>query len=160
MSNADLLRRWYENLWTRGIESTIDEMIDDDFVAHGLGPDALRGPEALRAFYRSYRAAFPRIRVELTDVRESGDMVSARARVEVAKSDGAEPYTFEGATFVRMEGGRFVEGWNHFDFLALLMQMKVVPEDSMAIALAPAVPALDLPPAPDLPPVLDLPPVG
>ena len=62
------MRQWFENLWNKGDETTIDRMLHADGVVHGLPtPDGqpIRGPEAFKPFYRSFRTAFPDISIDI-----------------------------------------------------------------------------------------------
>ena len=139
MTSSDMIRRWFENLWNRGIEETIDEMMAPNIIVHGLGDAPVVGPEQFRTFYQTFRSAFPRVHVEIGNVWECGDTVVMQARVEVQRSTAEAPVAFSGAGITRVENGLFVESWNHFDFLGLLTGLNVVPADAMASALAPQV---------------------
>jgi len=135
MTNAELLTAWFENLWNRGDESTIDELAAPDLVGHGLGPSDIRDREGLRAFYRGFRAAFPSVRVDIQRATEAGDLATVLTQVEVISADGRGPFRFAGSCTARIVDGRIVEGWNYFDFLSLLTQMEAVRPDAMAAAL-------------------------
>ncbi len=141
MTGSDLVRHWFHNLWELGNESTIDECLAPGMVVRGLAEADLVGREQFRAFYRSFRAAFPTIRVNLERVLESGEFVTCLARAELYSADGRGPFRIYGSATVRVEDGMFVEGWNSWDFLSLLMQMGHVRPDAMAVALTePAIP--------------------
>jgi ketosteroid isomerase-like protein len=138
MTNTELVHAWFDNLWHRGVESTIDEILAPDIVAHGLGAEDLVGPDQFRAFYRAFRSAFPAVRVTLAHVLESGDYAVCQADVKVMAADGRGPFRFHGSVTFRIRDGQFVEGWNNFDFLSLLTGMGAVRPDAMATALATA----------------------
>ena len=140
MTKSELVRRWFDTVWNRGVESGIHEMLAPNVVLHDLGDADLLGPDQFHEFYRGFRAAFPSVQVTLDQVLESGDYVVCRAHVDVTTADGRGPFGFDGTCTARVENGRFVEGWNHFDFLGLLTRMGVVPADAMAKALAPPTP--------------------
>ena len=36
MTKSELVHKWFDNLWHQGIESTIDDLLASDAVAHGL----------------------------------------------------------------------------------------------------------------------------
>lgn len=137
MTKSELIQTWFERLWHQGDESTIDDMLAPNSRLHGLGED-LVGPDAFRAFYRQFRSAFPEVRVTLTDSIETEDQAFAQASVEVMAANGDGPYTFHGSVRVRVQDGRFVEGWNNFDFLSLVAGMGLVPQDVMTTALTSA----------------------
>jgi hypothetical protein len=136
MTKTELVHAWFDNLWNRGIESTIDEILAPDFVAHGLGEGDLVGRDQFHGFYRAFRSSFPSVRVTLPLVVESDDYATCQAIVEVLAASGPGPFQFHGSCTVRISDGQFVEGWNNFDFLSLLTNMGVVRPDAMTQALA------------------------
>jgi limonene-1,2-epoxide hydrolase len=138
MTNAQIMQAWFENLWSRAIESTIDELLAPDAVVHGLGAEAVVGRAQFHEFYRQFRAAFPTVRVTIERVLESGDHATAHARVEVTTQDGRGPLPFIGSCTIRVLDDQIVEGWNYFDFLTLLVHLGAVPADAMPRALAAA----------------------
>jgi hypothetical protein len=135
MTGSQATQRWFDRLWNGGIESTIDEMLAPEMVAHGLGPQPVRGPDEFHAFYRTFRSAFPSVRVTIEQLLETDDHVTCRMHVDVIAADGRGPFRFEGTTVTRWRNERLVEGWNYFDFLGLLTQMGAVPETAMGDAL-------------------------
>lgn len=132
-SNADLTYRWFEELWNKDNEGTIDEMMVPDVVAHGLGPDFV-GREQFRSFYRQFREPFSSIQLTLDRVVEADDETAYRGHADAVTRRG-EKVVFDGAGFIRFEGGRIVEGWNYWDFLALAIQTRVVHATVMEDAL-------------------------
>ncbi|HJU75654.1 MAG TPA: nuclear transport factor 2 family protein [Gemmatimonadaceae bacterium] len=138
MTKTELVHKWFEDLWEKGIESTIDEMLAPDMVAHGLAAGDLVGRDAFRSFYRAYRAAFPTVRVNVHHVLESGDYATSLVDVQVTAADGRGPLRLAGSSTVRVRDGQLVEGWNYFDFLTLLIGMGVVAPDVMETALTSA----------------------
>ena len=133
--NKALVRRWFEEVWNKGRAEAIDEMFAEDGVAHGLAGDAgsLRGPAGFRPFHRSFRDAFPDIRVTVEDVIAEGDKVAALCSVQA--THGGDTLGFAatgraveigGMTFARVRDGKIVEAWNNFDFMALFVQIDAV----------------------------------
>jgi steroid delta-isomerase-like uncharacterized protein len=126
-----LLRRWFDEVWTKGRAEAIDEMLASDAVVHGLGSDMR--PASFKAFHSAYRNAFPEITIQIDDIVAEGNMVAARwSGTGTHQGDGLGfPATgrtvhFTGMIFVRVERGKLVEGWNNFDQLGLLQQLGVV----------------------------------
>jgi steroid delta-isomerase-like uncharacterized protein len=153
--NAVLIRRWFEEVWNKGREEAIDEMFDEEGVAHGLaGPagEALRGPVGFKPFFRSFREAFPEIEVVVEDTVTEGDKVAARCTVRgLHRGDTLgfkathSPVEFTGIAIVRISGGKIAEAWNNFDFMSMYQQLGALRLD---VAPAPpdpddALPALD-----------------
>jgi hypothetical protein len=52
-----LIRQWFEDLWNRGDESTIDRFLAPNVRAHGLSAadQPLIGRDTFRGFYRQFR---------------------------------------------------------------------------------------------------------
>jgi predicted ester cyclase len=135
--NKALLRRWFQEVWNEGKETTIDELFIPDGVAHGLSKESgkqLQGPAAFKPFWRAFRSAFPDIRVTVEELIAEGDLAVARCIVRGAHTGhglGFAPthcsVEFSGVTIIRVRDGKIVEGWNNFDFLALYQQIGLIP---------------------------------
>ena len=134
--NVALVRRWFEEVWNRGRADAIDEMFDEEGVAHGLtdeGGAELRGPAHFRVFHQRFREAFPGVEVVVDDAISDGEKVAARCTVR-ARHEGdtlgfratRRPVEFTGMTFARVRGGKIVEAWNNFDFMSMFEQLGVL----------------------------------
>jgi len=131
-----VVRSWFEELWNQGNEDAIERLFAANGIAHGLpSPDgqALRGPEAYRPFYRSFREAFPDVRVVVVRTVTEGELVTAHCHVtgthrgdSLGKASG-KPVDFWGMTMVRVRDGQIVEAWNNFDFLSFYQQIGMLP---------------------------------
>ena len=129
--NKALARRWFEEVWNHGRTSTIDEMLEANAVVRGLGAD-LVGPAAFKSFHAAYREAFPDVRLQVDAIVEENGVLAVRwsgGGTHQGDSLGfaatGRPVRFSGVTFMRVEGGKFVEGWNVFDQLGMLQQLGV-----------------------------------
>ena len=128
-----VLHRWFEEVWNQGRESTIDELLANGAVAHGLiGPDGqpVKDVAGFKPFYRHFRAAFPNIRIAIEDTLLDGDKVAARCVVTathtgpgVMASPTGKDVSITGMCIVRVIDGKIVESWNNFDFLSLYKQL-------------------------------------
>lgn len=130
--NKKVLRRWFDEVWNKGYADVIEELFDENGIAHGLSDDPLnpiKGPSGYRPFYAVFREAFPNIEVVIEDMVAEGDKVAARCSVR-GKHEGnfmgaaatQAPVEFDGITIVRIENGKIVEAWNNFDFMTLYKQ--------------------------------------
>ncbi|HEX6719216.1 MAG TPA: ester cyclase [Pyrinomonadaceae bacterium] len=131
--NKQLVRRWFEEVWNKGRADAIDEMFDENGIAHGLSDDPvkpIKGPENFKPFHAMFREAFPNMKIVIEDMVAEGDKVTARCSVR-GKHEGnfrgiaatQSPIDFTGMTIVRIAGGKIVEAWNNFDFTNLNKQV-------------------------------------
>lgn len=138
---ADVMRTWFEEVWNQGREATIDRLLAPDAMAHGLPGGDMRGPDAFRSVFRTFRGAFPDIRIVVDRTVTEGDLVAVYCRVtgtHTGPSLGIPPtgrrVDFDGAVFARVTEGILREGWNCFDFLTMYQQLGVVAANPGAAA--------------------------
>ena len=135
-ANKALVRRWFDEVWTRGRAEAIDEMFAADGIAHGLSDEAgnpLRGPADFKPFHEIFRGAFPDIEVVVEDVIAEGDKVAARCSVRARHSGdhlgvaaSNAPVDFTGMTIARVRDGKIIEAWNNFDFMRMNKQIGAI----------------------------------
>ena len=158
--NKAILRRWFEEVWNEGRGEAIDELFDEDGVAHGLAGDGggeLRGPAGYKPFFRRFRDAFPDIEIVVEDIIAEGDRVAARCTVRGRhQSDSLgfaatnQPVEFDGICIVRIRDGKIVEAWNNFDFMAMFVQIGAVHFNALDDAADAAPPAEESGPLPSM----------
>ena len=131
--NKQLVRRWFEEVWNKGRADAIDEMFDENGIAHGLSDDAanpIKGPRNFKPFHTTFREAFPNMIIVVEDLIAEGDKVVARCSVR-GKHEGTfleraatqSPVEFTGMAIVRIQHRKIVEAWNNFDFMTLHRQV-------------------------------------
>ena len=136
MSNKEIIRRWFEEVWNSGKEETIDELFAADGIAHGLADEndgPIIGPEGYKPLFRNLKDSFPDITVRVEDIIEEGETVAARC-VVAGKHAGSnlgieatqKNVRFTGMTFVKIKDGQIIEAWNNFDFMNMLQQIDAV----------------------------------
>jgi len=133
--NKILVRRGVEEVWNRGNFAVVDELTASDVVVHSSPPsDELYGPEGIKQFYATLRAAFPDIHFTIEDQISEGDRVVTRwtARAtHIHEYHGVPPtgkkYMMTGVDIDRIVNGKVVECWPIADELSLLQQLGVVP---------------------------------
>lgn len=129
--NADLIRRWFDEVWNQGRADAIDELLAPDATIHGLAPGDMTGPQAFRAFHSALHVNFSKIHVRVEKTVEDGDDVSAWCRVTATHRDSGKAVAFTGAVLMVVGSGRFQEGWNNWDFLGLLTQLGAVDAETV-----------------------------
>ena len=131
--NVDLVRRWFKEVWNEGSSKTIYELMAPN--ATGIGQElhggVIRGPAEFEALWKRLHGAFPNIKITIEDAFGAENKVVARwsAVMTHTGDDLGTPATgkqvrITGTTIVRIENGKIVEGWDNWDQLALMEQLK------------------------------------
>ena len=130
--NKTLVRRWFEQVWNKGRAESIDELLSERSVVHGLGTD-LHGPAGFKPFHAAYRDAFPDLALQIEHMLADDDLVAVHWTATATHGGGGLGFaatgkrvSFSGMTLIRVEGNKLIEGWNSFDQLGLLQQLGVV----------------------------------
>ena len=128
-----LLHRWFDEVWNQKREDAIDEMMAEDVVVHGLGPEPIVGRENFKPFFRSFSSAFPDIQVTVEDALTDGNRMSCRCTVRGTHTGEGlgfpptnQPVEFTGGGMCIVEDGKFKEVWNEFDFMKMNTQMGIL----------------------------------
>ena len=131
-----VLHRWFDEVWNQKRTDTIDELMSEDTIHHGLaGPDGVEvtGLAAFKDFHSKFLAAFPDLHIEVGDVISDGDKMAVRCTVTGTHSGeglGFAPTNqrveFTGSGICTYRDGKFVEVWNEFDFMKMHTQMNTV----------------------------------
>ena len=132
MSNKQLVRRWFDDVWNRRDASAIGRMFAKDGVAHGLGADGqdLIGPDGFRSFHQAFLSGFADLQIVIEDLVEEDDRVAARWRASgtlTGHGMGTPPtgkrMSVTGMSIIRAQNGQIVEAWNNFDVLGMHQQL-------------------------------------
>jgi|SRR5262245_11509245 len=128
-----VIRQWFKEVWNERNEDAIQRLMAPHAVAHGLGPEPIRGPEGFKPFWRAFHGAFSDLHIDVTHTLTEGDMVVAHCHVTgrhtgdtLGVPPTGNPVDFWGFTRGRIVDGQVVEGWNTFDFLSFYQQLGVV----------------------------------
>ena len=127
-----MTRRWFEEVWNKGREEAIDELLAADGVAHGLTDDGhdLPGPAEFRKFYRQFRSGIADVRITVDQVIGEGDTTAVRfTAYGTHGGDGlgvkatGRTVRVTGMCMMRWKDGRIAQGWNEFDAAGLMRQI-------------------------------------
>ncbi|HET6247980.1 MAG TPA: ester cyclase [Tepidisphaeraceae bacterium] len=130
-SNSDLTRRWFDEVWNKGRDAAIDEMLANDSIVHGLDgtPGGRPAKESFREFWTAVRAGLSDIHMDVDEVVAAGNSTAARFTFTANHSG---PYLGAAATgkqvrstgmaFLHWRDGKIIEGWNEHDALGLTIQ--------------------------------------
>jgi steroid delta-isomerase-like uncharacterized protein len=122
--------RWFEEVWNKGNRAAIAEMLAPGAVLHEGDTDSV-GPEGFYRFYDRLNAAFSDIHVVVHDTIAEGDRVCVRWTCSCKHTgDGLDmPPTqrtvhVTGISIFRIANGRLLEGWQNWDMLGMLEQIR------------------------------------
>ncbi len=132
--NKAIVRRALEEPW-KGDLDVIDELVASDYVGHDPAmPEPLDGPEGVKEFISTYRAAFPDARVRVEEQLAEGDLVATRwsgRGTHEGELMGIEAtgrrVSVSGLTISRLEGGKIIEEFQNWDTVGMLQQLDAIP---------------------------------
>jgi steroid delta-isomerase-like uncharacterized protein len=133
--NKATVRRWSEELWSRGDLAVADEIISPDYVRHDPGdPFPARGPEDVRRIVTMLRSMLPDLTIEVNEIVAEGDMVASRYTATATDTRGymGRPPTGKrirtsAMQMFRLADGKIVESWAVRDDLGTLQQLGHLP---------------------------------
>ncbi len=113
----------------------LPQLCTQDYVYHGPGGLELEGIDQLRGMIEGYFTAFPDMHMEVEQRVVEGNLISTRWRV-TGTHDGpldgieatGEKIDISGQLIMRFEGTKIAEEWEVFDQLAMLKQIRSIPE--------------------------------
>jgi predicted ester cyclase len=128
---AERISAIYLESRNRGDLGLLDAIFDPNVVVHDCGvPEALRGLETLKAFYRQSHEGMPDLRFELGDPIVDGDRMALRwtaCGTHTGTLRGLPPtgraMRFSGTVIDRVVDERIVEEWVDYDTAAVLLQL-------------------------------------
>ena len=133
--NAEIGRRYFEEVWNRGNVAALDALLTPDYINHTPStPNPPPGPEGLKPIVLAIRHAFPDLHFVIDDVVATSDTVVLRVTMTgTHKGDffGVAPtgrrVSANQINIERIRDGRIAEHWRVTDELTLMRQLGVVP---------------------------------
>ncbi len=133
--NKTIAERFNEDVWGRGDEAALEELLAPDFVDHDALPGQSPGREGHKQILAAFRSAFPDLQVATEDIIAEGDKVVSRwtARgTHQGELMGIAPtgkeVTIKGIDVLRIAEGRIVERWAESNDLEMMQQLGAIPE--------------------------------
>jgi predicted SnoaL-like aldol condensation-catalyzing enzyme len=117
-----LLIRWFEEVWNQSRRETIFHLIAPGAVIHD-GANERRGPEEFARFYDDLRAQFSDFRITPVVALAEGNLACLHWSASFRHTATGKPVKITGTSVVRVEEGRFVEGWQNWDAASLAAQL-------------------------------------
>ena len=133
--NKAIVRRWFEELFSRGNLEVVEEIISPEYVLHDPGfPKDIRGTEGFKQFITALRTAFPDLHSTLEDVMAAeGSKVVTRdtwGGTNQGTFLGFPPTNRQvralGIDIFRIADGKIVEQWASPHLLGAAVRLGVV----------------------------------
>jgi steroid delta-isomerase-like uncharacterized protein len=132
--NRALIKRFYDEGWNANNLDVYDELVTDDFVDHQALPGLPPGRDGFKGLNAMFRAAFPDVWVDISEVVAEDDKVGCRWR-STGTHEGdlfgipatGKKVDVTATVFYRVEDGRLAEGWINRDDVGLMRQLGVIP---------------------------------
>ena len=132
--NKALVRRFYDEIFTKKNANAIDEICSPDFVDRNPMPGQSPGRQGMKDVFGGFLHAFPDMAVTIEEMIAERDLVAARFTVTGTHQGelmGAKPtgkkITVHGIDMMRIVGGKVVEATHYGDEMIALMKLGVRP---------------------------------
>jgi predicted ester cyclase len=133
--SAHIVRIWFEDIFTRGDLSAVDDIVAADFVAHEPGDHpGSHGVEAFKDWLRWYRTSFTDPEWTVNDVIAAGDKIVVRYSGNTMYRGGlldipskGQRVLETGVLIYRIEDGKVKEIWSEMSDLQIVQQLGAFP---------------------------------
>jgi len=133
--HVSIAERWLGDLFTRGDLDAVDDLIAQNFVAHGQGGmDDARGRETFREWLRWYTSAFVDREWTVHDIISEGDKIVVRCSGRATYKGGLLDIPSENQQvletsilILRVEDGLVQEIWSEMSDPQVVMQLGAFP---------------------------------
>ena len=129
-SITEVAKQWFQQVWNEGRREAIAEMLAPDAVIQD-GSEASTGPEGFYPFFDRMQATFSDIHVSFHDAITQDDEVSLRWSCTMRHTGNGLDVPATGKTVhvtgisvVRIANGMLVAGWQNWDMLGLMQQIR------------------------------------
>jgi steroid delta-isomerase-like uncharacterized protein len=133
--NKALVRRFVDEVQSRGNIDALDEICSPEFVNHSAPPGVPSNCEGVKQLTAMFRQAFPDSYFTVEDMMAEGDKVATRKTFHGSHQGefmGIPPtgrrVSMRLIDIVRIAGGRVVEHWSMGDNLGMMQQLGVIPQ--------------------------------
>jgi len=132
--NKATLRRYYEEVLSKGDLSNWNELVDEGYVMHLIGaPQPLKGLEGAKQV-QSQKVFAPDGKISIDEMVAEGDIIALHGKstgTHTGEYQGIQPtgkkFTREYAAFYRFKDGKLAEGWALHDLLGFYQQLGITP---------------------------------
>ena len=133
--NKTLVRRFVDEVQSRGNIDAIDELCAPEFVNHSAPPGVPSNCEGVKQVTATFRRAFPDSYFTIEDMIAEGDKVATRKTFHgthrgefMSIPPTGQRVSIGLIDIVRIVDGRVVEHWSMGDNLGMMQQLGVIPQ--------------------------------
>jgi len=133
--NKALVRRFVDEVQSKGNADLIDEICSAEFVNHSAPPGIPTDCEGIKIVTAMFRGAFPDSYFTVEDMVAEGDKVATRKTFHgthegefIGIPPSGRSVSMGLIDIVRISEGRVVEHWSMGDTLGMMRQLGVVPQ--------------------------------
>ena len=133
-ANAQLIERYFEEVWNQGKVDVLDELLTSDYRNHSPGlPDPQPGPDGLKPIVLMMRSGIPDLHYAIVDLVVAADRVAAYVHMTGTHTGslfGIEP-TGKSIDVRQMQiewirDGRICQHWRITEDLKMMRQLGVI----------------------------------
>ncbi len=133
-----MFSRWFEELWNKKNYSITQELVDNEFTAHGAGgQDIKQGPNGVADMVKIWHKAFPDGHMTMDDITTEGEFSTIRMTfrgTQTGEFYGVPPSNKKvevtSIGIDRVVNGKIREGWGELNMLGMMQQMGAIPSPS------------------------------
>jgi steroid delta-isomerase-like uncharacterized protein len=127
--NAQVARRWFEEVWNQRRHETVYELSLPESVGHMEHGDVTSREDFL-VFHAKFLEALPDLRITVEDTIAEGENVVVRWFVSATHGGNGlgceatgKPVRLRGMTWVRIRGGKIIESWDCWNLGGLVQHL-------------------------------------
>jgi predicted ester cyclase len=114
-----LMRRWFDEVWTRNDAAAVDQMLATDCIIHGLtdvAGNSVPARSAFKQFHQDFQRLFSTLSIMVESSTDNADgTTTSRCKLVGVHQESGKPVSFYGIARIRAKGGQICEAWNEFD---------------------------------------------
>lgn len=100
MNKADLLRKFYEDVWVKNNLDAIDLYFSANAEAGGIIPEMSFGPDEFRELVFAVRNLLGEIDIDMPIVIENGEWAAGIIKARTSRADNGAPVEVTGQTMI------------------------------------------------------------
>ncbi|WP_158524485.1 nuclear transport factor 2 family protein [Phaeobacter piscinae] len=135
MTNTELVRTWLKAVWEKGDLDAIDRLLSPTVILVGVSSPYLEPGVSHRDVAEALQNLLGPRRISITHIIEQGFWVSARVVFHLKKTSNGREFDAPAQLLARVENDKFAEFYSTMDYLEIVQNLGLVPEDAFYVLL-------------------------